>query len=191
MKATVKKQATYEDLLALPETWVGELVAGEMLASPRPAARHALVASALGAELLGPFQRGRGGPGGWWILYEPELHLGQEVLVPDLAGWRRTRMPAPPDQPFFTLAPDWVCEILSPSTAGFDRVRKMPVYLRERVGHVWLIDPLARTLEVFQNENERWVLVGNHAGDQRVRAAPFEAVELELESLWMPGPSSE
>jgi Uma2 family endonuclease len=191
MKATVKKQATYEDLLALPETWVGELVAGEMLASPRPAARHALVASALGAELLGPFQRGRGGPGGWWILYEPELHLGQEVLVPDLAGWRRTRMPVPPDQAFFSLAPDWVCEILSPSTAGFDRVRKMPVYLRERVGHVWLIEPLNRTLEVFQNENERWVLVGNHAGDQRVRAAPFEAVELELEALWMPGPSSE
>jgi Uma2 family endonuclease len=191
MKATVKKQATYEDLLALPETWVGELVAGEMLASPRPAARHALVASALGAELLGPFQRGRGGPGGWWILYEPELHLGQEVLVPDLAGWRRTRMPVPPDQAFFSLAPDWVCEILSPSTAGFDRVRKMPVYLRERVGHVWLIEPLNRTLEVFQNENERWVLVGNHAGDQRVRAAPFEELELELEALWMPEPPSD
>lgn len=189
MKATVKKPATYEDLRALPETWVGELVAGEMLASPRPATRHALVASALGGELIGPFQRGKGGPGGWWILYEPELHLGQEVLVPDLAGWRRTRMPVPPDQPFVTLAPDWVCEILSPSTAGFDRVRKMPVYLRERVGHVWLIDPLARTLEVFQNENERWMLVGNHAGDQRVRAAPFEAVELELEALWLPEPS--
>jgi Uma2 family endonuclease len=190
MKATVKKPATYEDLLALPENWVGELVAGELLASSRPAARHALVSSALGGELMGPFQRGRGGPGGWWILYEPEIHLGQEVLVPDRAGWRRTRMPVPPDQSFVTLAPDWVCEVLSPSTAGFDRVRKMPVYLRERVGHVWLIDPLARTLEVFQNENERWVLVGNHAGDQRVRAAPFEAVELELEALWMPETSS-
>ncbi len=110
--------------------------------------------------------------------------------MPDLAGWRRTRMPVPPDQPFFSLAPDWVCEVLSPSTAGFDRVRKMPVYLRERVGHVWLIEPLTRTLEVFQNENERWILVGNYAGDQRVRAAPFEAVELELEALWLPEPSS-
>jgi Uma2 family endonuclease len=190
MKATVKKPATYEDLLALPENWVGELVAGEMLASPRPATRHALVSSALGGELIAPFQRGRGGPGGWWILDEPELHLGEEVLVPDLAGWRRTRMPVPPDQPFFSLAPDWVCEVLSPSTAGFDRVRKMPVYLRERVGHVWLIEPLTRTLEVFQNENERWILVGNYAGDQRVRAAPFEAVELELEALWLPEPSS-
>jgi Uma2 family endonuclease len=186
MKVTVKKPATYEDLRALPETWVGELVAGELHAAPRPAARHVVVASALGGELTGPFQRGRGGPGGWWILDEPELHLGEEVLVPDLAGWRRTRMPVPPDQPFFPLAPDWVCEILSPATAGFDRVRKMPVYLRERVGHVWLIDPLARTLEVFQNENERWVLAGNHAGEQRVRAEPFEAVELDLEALWMP-----
>jgi Uma2 family endonuclease len=191
MKATLKKSATYEDLQALPETWVGELVEGEMLASPRPATRHALVSSALGGELIGPFQRGRGGPGGWWILYEPELHFGQEVLVPDLAGWSRTRMPVPPDQPFITLAPDWVCEILSPSTAGFDRVRKMPVYLRERVGHVWLIEPLNRTLEVFQKENERWVLAGNHAGDQRVRVAPFEAVEIELGALWMPGPSSD
>lgn len=185
----VKKPATYEDLLALPETMVGELVAGELLAAPRPAVRHALVASALGGELILPFQRGRGGPGGWWLLGKPELHLGQEVLVPDLTGWKRTRMQVPPDEPFLTLAPDWVCEILSPSTAGFDRVRKMPVYLRERVGYVWLIDPLARTLEVFQNENERWILAGNHAGDQRVRAAPFEAVELELEALWMPGPS--
>jgi Uma2 family endonuclease len=186
MKATVKKPATYADLRALPETVVGELVAGELLVAPRPAARHVVVASALGGELTGPFQRGRGGPGGWWILDEPELHLGEDVLVPDLAGWRRTRMPVPPDKPFFSLAPDWVCEVLSPATAGFDRVRKMPVYLREQVGHVWLIDPLARTLEVFRHEDGRWVLAGNHAGAQRVRAEPFEEVELDLEGLWLP-----
>ncbi|HYO57440.1 Uma2 family endonuclease [Archangium sp.] len=186
MTVTVKKPATYQDLCALPETVVGELVAGELLASPRPASRHTLVTSALGGELTGPFQRGRGGPGGWWLLDEPELHLGGDVLVPDLAGWRRTRMPVYPDEPFFTLSPDWVCEALSPSTAGLDRVKKLPVYMREQVGHVWLIDPLSRTLEVFRREDDRWVLAGNYAGDQRIRAEPFEAVELELEVLWLP-----
>jgi len=186
MTVTVKKPATYEDLRALPETRVGELIAGELIASPRPASRHALVTSALGGELSGPFQRGRGGPGGWWIVDEPELHLGSDVLVPDMVGWRRARMPVYPDAPFFTLPPDWLCEVLSPSTAGFDRVKKMPVYLREQVGHVWLIDPLARTLEVFRREGDRWVLANNFAGDQRVRAEPFEALELELEALWPP-----
>ncbi|WP_309895544.1 Uma2 family endonuclease [Archangium sp.] len=154
--------------------------------SPRPASRHVLVTSALGGELSGPFHRGRGGPGGWWILDEPELHLGSDVLVPDMVGWRRARMPVYPDAPFFTLPPDWLCEVLSPSTAGFDRVKKLPVYLREQVGHVWLIDPLMRTLEVFRREGERWVLANNFVGDQRVRAEPFEALELELEALWLP-----
>jgi Uma2 family endonuclease len=186
MTVTVKKPATYQDLCALPETVVGELISGELTASPRPANRHSAATTALSGELTGPFQRGRGGPGGWWIFYEPELHLGNDILVPDLAGWRRTRMPVPPDEAFFSLSPDWVCEILSPSTAGFDRVRKMPVYLREQVGHVWLIDPVSRTLEVFRREDDRWVLAGNFAGEQRIHAEPFEAVELELEALWLP-----
>lgn len=186
MTVTVKKPATYQDLCALPETVVGELIAGELIASPRPASRHVLVASALGVEIAGPFQRGRGGPGGWWILDEPELHFGGDVLVPDLAGWRRTRMPVYPDEPFFTLPPDWVCEVLSPSTSSVDRMKKMPVYMREQVGHVWLIEPVTRTLEIFRREGDRWVLAGNYAGDQRIRAEPFEAVELELEVLWLP-----
>lgn len=153
---------------------------------PRPDIRHTLVASALGGELIGPFQRGRGGTGGWWILDEPELHLGEDILIPDLAGWKRTRMPVPPDEAFFTLPPDWVCEVLSPSTAGFDRVKKLPVYMREQVRHVWLIDPLAQTLEVLRREDDRWIVAGDYAGDQRIRAEPFEAVELELEALWLP-----
>lgn len=186
MTVTVKTPATYEDLRALPETLVGELVAGELIASPRPANRHAGAITALVGELTAPFQRGRGGPGGWWVFHEPELHLGGDVLIPDLAGWKRTRMPVYPDEAFFTLSPDWVCEVLSPSMAGVDRVKKMPVYLREQVGHVWLIDPLSRTLEVFRRESDHWVLVNNFADDQRVRAEPFEAVELELEVLWRP-----
>ncbi|WP_043406452.1 Uma2 family endonuclease [Archangium violaceum] len=186
MTVTVKKPATYQDLCALPETVVGELVAGELVASPRPANRHAGATTTLVGELSGPFQWGRGGPGGWWIFHEPELHLGSDILVPDLAGWRRTRMPVYPDEPFFTLAPDWVCEALSPSTASFDRVKKMPVYMREQVGHVWLIEPVNRTLEVFRREHDRWVLAGNYAGDQLIRAEPFEAMELSLEMLWYP-----
>lgn len=109
-----------------------------------------------------------------------------DVLVPELAGWKRTRMPVYPDEPFFTLPPDWVCEVLSPSTSSLDRMKKMPVYMREQVGHIWLIEPVTRTLEVFRREGDRWVLAGNYAGDQRIRAEPFEAVELELEALWLP-----
>lgn len=181
-----QRPATYEDLRALPETLVGELVEGELLASPRPSTAHSNVAGGLTDELRGPFQRGSGGPGGWWLLYEPELHLGADVLVPDLAGWRRSRMPELPDAPFLELAPDWVCEILSPSTAGFDRVRKMPIYLREGVGFVWLIDPVARTVEAFRRSPDaQWVLVGNFAGDQTARIEPFEAIEFDLSALWL------
>jgi Uma2 family endonuclease len=188
MTTTVKKPATYEDLRALPETVVGEIIDGELFASPRPASPHAFACSALGGELSRPFQRGRGGPGGWWIIDEPELHLGKDVLVPDLAGWKHARMPVYPNASFFTQPPDWVCEVLSPSTAVLDRVRKMPVYMRERVGHVWFIDPVDRTLEVFRREGDRWVLVGNHGEKESIRVEPFEALELELEALWLPSP---
>lgn len=186
MTAHSKKAATYEDLRALPSQLVGEIVNGELVASPRPAFDHALTASALGGELVGPFQRGRGGPGGWWIVDEPELHLGRDVLVPDLAGWRRSRMPQPPRTPFVTLAPDWVCEVLSPSTAAFDRVRKKHVYAREGVEYVWLVDPVLRTLEVYRLRDGHWVEVDAFSGSAKVRAEPFDALELELEALWLP-----
>src|ERR1700690_1278142 len=142
-----KRRATYEDLLAVPDRRVAEIIDGVLVTMPRPAALHAWASSSLGGELHGPFMRGRGGPGGWILLDEPELHLHGDVLVPDLAGWRRERMPELPDAPAFELAPDWVCEVLSPSTAATDRAQKMPIYAREGVGHAWLVGPIARTPE--------------------------------------------
>ena len=138
----------------------------------------------MGRDVGSPFQRGRGGPGGWWILDEPELHLGEDILVPDLAGWRRERMPELFKGPSHTLPPDWVCEVLSPSTFRLDRIRKLPVYGPEGVGHVWFVDPIARTLEVFRLESGRWVVIGSHGDDDLLRAEPFEAVELDLLALW-------
>jgi len=185
MSPPPKKPATYQDIVDLPEHQVGEIVDGELYVSPRPAARHAKVSSILGMDLGSPFQRGRGGPGGWWIVDEPELHFGQDVLVPDLAGWRRERMPHIPDVPYFELAPDWVCEVLSPSTAKLDVVLKLPRYARAGVKHAWIVDPMNRLLEVFRQEHEQWVLVSTFGGDDKVRAEPFEAVELELADLWL------
>src|SRR6187402_3256932 len=130
-----RRRATYEDLLQVPEHLVGEIVDGELVTSPRPAAAHARASSSLGGELYGPFDRGRGGPGGWIILDEPELHLLGHVLVPDLAGWRRERMPELPDAKAFELAPDWACEVLSPSTAKVDRADKVPIYAQAGVSH--------------------------------------------------------
>ncbi len=184
MSQKPRRPATYEDLEALPPNQVGEIVAGELYASPRPATPHALVSSSLGGELLGPFQRGRGGPGGWIILDEPELHLGGDVLVPDLAGWRRERMPKLPRVPALTVAPDWICEVISPSTEARDRGAKLPAYAREGVRHVWLVDPDVRTLEVFRLEGTRYVLLGTHMEEASVRAEPFDAIELSLRVLW-------
>ena len=182
------RDTAYADLLALPENVVGEIVDGELVVSPRPAAPHAVASSAMGADIGGPFGRPPGGgrgPGGWWILDEPELHFGADVVVPDLAGWRRERMPKVPDVPFFELAPDWVCEVVSPRTARLDRGRKRDIYAREGVAHLWLVDPLARTVEVFRLDAGSWVLQHTFAGDEKVRAEPFQAVELELAGWWI------
>ena len=181
----MKTRATYEDLLAVPDDKVAEILDGELFVSPRPAVPHARTSSVLGNEIGGPFDRGRGGPGGWWVLDEPELHLGDDVLVPDLAAWRRERLPTLPKAAFFTLAPDWVCDVVSPSTEQIDRRRKQPIYAREGVSHLWLVNPLARTLEVFRRSPDGWLLAATHAGAERVRAEPFEAVELELAALWI------
>jgi Uma2 family endonuclease len=179
-----KRPATYDDLEELPPNRVGEIIAGELYASPRPAVPHTLAASRLGGELIGPFDRGRGGPGGWLLLFEPELHLGDDVLVPDFAGWRRERLPTLPRTAAMTLAPDWLCEVLSPSTEARDRADKLPVYAREGVRHVWLVDPDLRTLEVFRLEGPHYTLLATHVGAARVRAEPFAALELELNALW-------
>ena len=183
-EAMGRKPATYADLEALPANVVGELIAGELYVSPRPASRHARASSVLGVKLGGPFDLGEGGPGGWFIVDEPELHFGEDALVPDLAGWKRERMPVFPDTAAFELAPDWVCEVLSPSTSSLDRSVKLPVYAREGVSHLWLLDPKARTLEVLRLDGEGYMLLGKHEADARVRAEPFEALELGLALLW-------
>ncbi|NOY89802.1 MAG: Uma2 family endonuclease [Deltaproteobacteria bacterium] len=184
MPNAAEKLATYEDVLAAPEHLVAQLIDGQLITQPRPASRHARAGSRLGALLDGPFDRGSGGPGGWVILFEPELHLGPHVLVPDLAGWRRERMPELPDAPFFELAPDFCCEVLSPSTARTDRIRKVPLYAEYGVGHVWLVDPQAQSLEVFALDGESYRLVGTYAEEEVVEAMPFGAVPLELGLLW-------
>jgi len=184
MADTARRKATYEDVLAAPEHLVAEVIDGELYTHPRPAAPHAEAASVLGMDIGSAFHRGRGGPGGWIILVEPELHLDPNILVPDLAGWRRERLPEVPKEAFITLAPDWVCEVLSPGTALLDRRRKMPIYARERVPHLWLVDPIVRSLEVYLLERERYVHLGTFGENERVRAVPFDAIELELEALW-------
>jgi Uma2 family endonuclease len=177
-------RATLADIQALPAHVTGEILDGELYTQGRPASPHAIASSALGEELGGPFKRGRGGPGGWAILDEPELHLAADVLVPDLAGWRRERMPQIPNVAAFDLAPDWVCEVLSPSTAGKDRGKKLPIYARERVTHVWFVDPEAKTLEVLRLDGESYRVHAVFVGEQKVRAEPFDAIELELSALW-------
>jgi Uma2 family endonuclease len=184
MSEPVKRHATYEDLLAVPENLVAEIIHGSLVTQPRPASLHARAASSLGGELYGPFDRGRGGPGGWILIDEPEVHLGSDVLVPDLAAWRRERMPELPNAAAFELAPDWVCEVLSPSTAATDRAEKLPIYARERVAHVWLVDPIARTLEALRLDGARWSLLGTWRDEAKVRVEPFQAVELEQAGLW-------
>ena len=188
MQKHVERRATYEDLLQVPEHLVAEIVDGELYTNPRPAMAHTLAASVLGAELGPPFQFGRGGPGGWWILDEPELHLGPDVVVPDLAGWRRERMPFIPNVPWLDLAPDWVCEALSPGTARLDRFKKLPIYARENVPYAWIIDADLQSFEAFRLENSRWAYIAQHTGDEVIRVEPFDAIEIDLANLWIPTP---
>jgi Uma2 family endonuclease len=186
--AAPKRRATYEDLMQVPDTKVAEIIDGELIVSPRPASPHAHAAAGIGADVLrfhGPADADPG-PGGWWILPEPEVHLGADVVVPDWAGWRRAGMPAFPHAPFFTQRPDWVCEILSPTTGRIDRGAKMRLYARAGVGFAWLVDPVLQTLEIYRLDAGRWVVVDTHGGDAVVRAQPFEAIELRLGRWWPP-----
>lgn len=175
--------ASYDDILALPEHVTGEIIDGELHTQPRPTSRHARVELGIGRALFGSFDLGDGGPGGWVILSEPELHLGPHVLVPDLAGWRRERLPLIPDGPIEAV-PDWVCEILSPSTARKDRARKLPLYGRLGVAHAWLVDPAAKTIEVLRYADGHWLLLDTFGEDDSMRAEPFDAVAIELAPLW-------
>ncbi|MGK3983395.1 Uma2 family endonuclease [Sorangium sp. So ce136] len=190
--AEKQRRATYADLEAVPPNKVAELVRGTLHVFPRPAPRHARASSRLGGKLSGPFDLGEGGPGGWHILDGPELHFPDpnapgeiDALVPDLAGWRVERMPELPDTAYFELAPDWICEVLSPSTEDVDRDEKMPIYARGGVRYAWLVDPIARTLEVFALASGRaWTPVATHRDAARVRVVPFDAIELDLSVLW-------
>jgi Uma2 family endonuclease len=181
-------RATYADVVAAPDGLVAEVVEGELHTRPRPSPRHAFTETRLATLLSNPFGRGVGGPGGWMVLAEPELHLeaGAAILVPDLAAWRSERLPSLSDAAFLTLAPDWICEILSPAGAVFDRQRKLPIYARAGVRHAWLVDPVLRTLEVLAGHASGFAAVASHRDSARVRAEPFEAVEIELAELWAP-----
>ena len=183
-----KKRATYQDVIDAPEHLVAEIIGGELRLMPRPGGPATAVASSLGAELVHPFGRGRGGPGGWIILDEPELNLGDEILVPDLAGWRRERMPVVPDTAFFTLPPDWICEVLSKSTERTDRAEKMPIYAVSGIQFAWLVHPRLRTLEAFRLHEGNWLSIGVYKDNERARIAPFDAIELDLAMLWMDAP---
>jgi Uma2 family endonuclease len=183
-QVSLGRPANYQDVANAPEHVVAEIVNGEFWTSPRPAPRHANATSVLGVDVGGPYHQGRGGPGGWWILDEPELHLGDDVLVPDLAGWRRERMPVLPDTAYFPLPPDWVCEVLSPATAVLDRARKLPIYARHGVAHAWLVDPIARTLEVLALRDGLWTIVTTYGSSGEIRAEPFGAAPIDLLALW-------
>ncbi|MBL4635925.1 MAG: Uma2 family endonuclease [Kofleriaceae bacterium] len=183
--------ATYQDVLDAPKHLVAEVLSGTLYTHSRPAGPHAEAASVLGMDIGSAFHRGRGGPGGWIILYEPELHFAQDILVPDLAGWHRERLPSVPKSAYFELAPDWVCEVLSPSTALMDRRNKLPIYAREQVPYVWLVDPRARSVEVFELDGEHYRCLAVHGEDEVVRLPPFDAIELELSALWPSDPAEE
>ena len=179
-----RRRATYADVLAAPEHLVAEIIDGELVTMPRPAPRHLVSGSNLTSLLNGPFDLGRGGPGGWWIIAEPELHLGDEILVLDIAGWRRERMPVVPENPYFTLAPDWMCEIRSPSSAKYDRGPKRQTYARHGVGHCWYVETAARLLECYELRDGLWVLLKTFAENDEVDAPPFEAAPFPLGLLW-------
>lgn len=184
----LRKRATYEDVLRTPDNMTAEVLDGELHLMPRPRRSHLNSAAGLGTFLFGAFQMGAGGPGGWRILFEPELHLGTDpdILVPDIAGWRQGRLvdDETVDEPFITIVPDWACEILSPGTKRLDRMKKMPIYAREKVGHVWLVEPRERTVEVFRHEGAGYALVGTFGGDGAVCTEPFAEAEIPPAYLW-------
>jgi len=183
MADQAKRQATYAELEAVPPHLVAEIIDGDLITHPRPSPRHGATASALGLELGERFQKGRGGPGGWIFIVEPELHLGPHVVVPDIAGWRRDRLSLPPDATFIEIVPDWLCEILSGSTEKRDRTVKMRIYAEDGVAHLWLIDPRLQILESFELNERRWLRIGAWNSDDEVRAAPFDAISISIADL--------
>ena len=184
------KPATYADLEKVPPHLVAEIIHGVLETHPRPAARHGSAAYRLGTKLGYPFDLGEGGPGGWHFIIEPELHLGPHVLVPDIAGWRRERLHKLPETPYIELPPDWVCEILSPSTARLDQGPKRQIYARAGISHLWMLDPATRVLESFELTGGKWLLLGTAVGSEAVCFPPFDAVSFSLDLLFPFDPSA-
>jgi Uma2 family endonuclease len=184
MAEPARKRATYADVLAAPEHVVAEIIDGVLETHPRPSPRHGLATSALGVRLGEAFQFGSASPGGWIFIDEPELHLGPNILVPDIAGWRKERLSGLLDTAYIDIVPDWVCEVLSASTEKRDRGAKRRIYAESGVGHLWLLDPRFQLLEVFFLSERRWVLVGTWGSDDVVSAPPFDAISISLADLW-------
>ena len=179
-----RRPATYEDVLASPPHVVAEVVFGVLHQTPRPAVPHALAATAVGEELGPPFKRGRGGPGGWMILHEPEIHLGEHIVVPDIGGWRRDTLPEAPDAAYIEVAPDFACEVLSPRTRALDRGDKLKVYAAFGVTHVWFVEPLEKLVEVLRLDGETYRIAQTAVGDDDARLEPFDAIAFPLAALW-------
>ena len=189
MTGPAKRKATYEDLLAVPGHLTAEIIYGALYTHPKPAPPHATTQSAVNGELTGPFQKGRGGPGGWWFMTEAELHLGPHVVAPDIAGWRRERMPYMPATAYIEVSPDWICGIVSPSTEDVDRGPKRRVYATYGVGYLWLLNPVAKYLETYALREGSWVHLETYRDGETVTAPPFDAVPIEIAGLW-PIPSA-
>ena len=185
MLKSKSRTATYADIEALPPNMVGEIIFGVLHAHPRPSPRHGVAANRIGNEVTGPFDRGKGGPGGWIFMVEPELHLGPHVVVPDLAGWRIARLTPFPTTAYIETPPDWLCEVLSPSTQAIDRTDKLAVYAEYSVGHCWYVDPIARTLEVFALTGGKWQIAATFKDADPVTAPPFEVHTFGLDVLWV------
>jgi Uma2 family endonuclease len=170
-------------LEALPRTVKGEIIRGTLYTHPRPLARHMSIEGQIVGDLTSPYHRGRGGPGGWWIIPEPGIDLpGSPEFSPDVAGWRREKLPVLPER--FTTAPDWLCEIQSKGTRGYDLRVKRPFYAEIGVEWLWYVDSEARTLTVSRLQAGRWLEMGVYGDLDKVRASPFEAVELDLADWW-------
>ncbi|GLI33534.1 Uma2 family endonuclease [Desulforhabdus amnigena] len=185
MSEPAKRKATYEDLFSIPENMTGEIINGELVVTPRPSRNHVETTSSLGYRLGPSYQFGEGGPGGWIILIEPEIGFGEDILVPDLAGWRRERYPKEEPHNWISVPPDWICEVLSPSTLRRDKVEKTPIYARHGVSYLWFIDPIAKTLDAFRLQDGDWVLAGVYMENDKVRTEPFIDIEINLSDLWL------
>lgn len=181
----------WDGLLDVDDGFTGEIVNGEIRTHPRPGPPHLEASAAMSAILGGAFQFGfGGGPGGWVILAEPRIRFGEECRVPDFAGWRKERYVRPHGSRPYEVSPDWVCELLSKATAVEDRTEKLPLYAKHGVRHAWILDAIAQTLEVLRLDGDQWLLAKTFGADAKIRAEPFEAIEIDLTLLWGPRPTS-